>query len=320
MSDRTIRIATRGSKLALWQAHHVRDAILKARPSWSVELEVIKTQGDKILDKPLAKIGGKALFVKEIEQALLDDRADAAVHSMKDVPAELAPGLFMAATSAREVPNDALCTRDGGGLDALSEGARVGTSSLRRQCQLLARRPDLKISMLRGNVPTRLGKLDQGDFDAVVLAAAGLQRLGHGDRISELLAPDVCLPAVGQGVLGIETRAGDGDGDRELVEVVRQALHDPAEERRVAAERTFLARLGGSCQTPLAAYATYQGDTNADSGTIEVQGLCGRPDGSSILRATRTGPAAEAEALGRALAEDLLGLGAQEIIDACTAG
>jgi hydroxymethylbilane synthase len=312
MSQRTIHIATRGSALALWQANHVRDAILAVRPSWSVALLVIKTQGDKILDVPLAQIGGKALFVKEIEQALLDGRADVAVHSMKDVPAALAPGLIMAAVSAREDAYDALCTRDGRGLDELAEGAHVGTSSLRRQCQLLARRPDLRISMLRGNVPTRLDKLDAGDFDAVILAAAGLKRLGHAARISQVLTADVCLPAVGQGVLGIEIRAEDGA----LAEVLRQSIHDPREERRVAAERAFLARLEGSCQTPLAAHAVYcDGDGGA---ALRVDGLCGRPDGSSILRATRTGPAAEAEALGRQVAEDLLGRGAQAIIDACT--
>ncbi len=318
MSERTIHIATRGSALALWQANHVRDSIIRVRPQWTVELIVIKTTGDKILDRPLAEIGGKALFVKEIEHALLDGRADVAVHSMKDVPAELAPGLFMAAISARESPFDALCSVGERGLDDLPEGARVGTASMRRQCQLLARRPDLAISMVRGNVPTRLGKLETGDFDAVVLAAAGLQRLGHGDRISQLLDAEICLPAVGQGVLGIETRSLEGDakpGDKDTVAAVREALHDPAEEARVIAERAFLAHLGGSCQTPLAAYATYQGDADANAGTLKVRGLCGRPDGSSILRAEREGPAPDAEQLGRAVADDLLGLGAQAIID-----
>jgi hydroxymethylbilane synthase len=318
MSERTIHIATRGSALALWQAHHVRDAILRVRPAWTVELLVIKTQGDKILDQPLSAIGGKALFVKEIEQALLDRQADVAVHSMKDVPAELAPGLLMAATSAREDPYDALCTSDGRSLDELPAGARVGTSSLRRQCQILAKRPDLRISMLRGNVPTRLSKLDAGDFDAVILAAAGLRRLGYGNRISQLLDSELSVPAVGQGVLGIETRIPEDDADRALVDVLRAAIHDPAEERRVVAERTFLARLGGSCQTPLAAHAMYRGRPDARAGTLAIQGLCGRPDGSSILRAERQGPAVEAEALGRGLAEDLLGLGAQAIIDECT--
>ena len=318
MSERTIHIATRGSALALWQAHHVRDAILRVKPRWAVALEVITTQGDKILDQPLAKIGGKALFVKEIEQALIYQRADVAVHSMKDVPAELAPGLTLAATSAREDPYDALCTCDGRSLDELPGGARVGTSSLRRQSQLLAKRPDLRISMLRGNVPTRLSKLDAGEFDAIILAAAGLRRLGHGNRISQLLDSELCVPAVGQGVLGIETRTPDSADDRALVDVLQAAIHDPAEERRVAAERAFLARLGGSCQTPLAAHAVYRGRPDPRAGTLSIQGLCGRPDGSQILRAERKGPAADAEALGRALAEDLLGLGAQPIIDECT--
>jgi hydroxymethylbilane synthase len=312
MTRLTITIATRGSELALWQAHHVRDAVRAQRPEWTVELLVIKTQGDKILDQPLAKIGGKALFVKEIEQALLDDAADIAVHSMKDVPAELAPGLRLAAVSTREDPADALCIGPGAGAASLLDlprGARVGTSSLRRQCQLLAVRPDLDIRMLRGNVPTRLARLDAGEYDAVVLAAAGLKRLGFGARITQTLSPDPCLPAVGQGVLGIETR----DGDAELIEVLRAAIHDPAEEPRVLAERAFLAHLGGSCQTPLAAHATY-----GDSGELVVDGMCGQPDGARILRAQRRGPAGEAVELGRALAEDLLAQGAQAIIDACT--
>jgi hydroxymethylbilane synthase len=311
MTRQTITIATRGSELALWQANHVRDALRAHRPEWTVELLVIKTQGDKILDQPLAKIGGKALFVKEIEQALLDRAADIAVHSMKDVPAELAPGLRLAAVSTREDPADALCVRAGAGkgLSDLARGARVGTSSLRRQCQLLAVRPDLDIRMLRGNVPTRLSKLDAGEYDAVVLAAAGLKRLGFGDRITQTLSPDPCLPAVGQGVLGIETRVEDA----ELIEVLRAAIHDPAEEPRVLAERAFLAQLGGSCQTPLAAHATYR-----EGGELAVDGMCGQPDGARILRAQGHGPAGEAVELGRALADDLLAQGAQAIIDACT--
>jgi hydroxymethylbilane synthase len=311
MTRRTITIATRGSELALWQANHVRDALRAQRPEWTVELLVIKTQGDKILDQPLAKIGGKALFVKEIEQALLDDAADIAVHSMKDVPAELAPALRLAAVSTREDPADALCIGAGAGTGLLDlpRGARVGTSSLRRQCQLLAVRPDLDICLLRGNVPTRLAKLDAGEYHAVVLAAAGLKRLGHGERITQTLSPEPCLPAVGQGVLGIETR----ERDAELIEVLRAAIHDPAEEPRVLAERAFLAHLGGSCQTPLAAHATY-----GASGELVVDGMCGQPDGARILRAQRRGVAGEAEDLGRALAEDLLAQGAQAIIDACT--
>ena len=311
MSARAIKISTRGSKLALWQANHVRDTILTEQPDWQVELVIIKTQGDKILDKPLAKIGGKALFVKEIEQALIDGAADIAVHSMKDVPAELAPGLFMAAVSTRENPHDALCSAGDKRLSDLPEGARVGTSSMRRQCQLLATRPDLQIGMLRGNVPTRVRKLDEGQFDAIVLAAAGLRRLGMGERISEELAPDVCLPAVGQGVLGIETRIDD----QALIDVVRAALHDAREELRVSAERAFLLHLGGSCQTPLAAHAVHR------DGQLVVDGLCGMPDGTRILRAQRVAVVADADAaadLGRAVADDLRAQGAQAIIDACT--
>lgn len=309
--ERTVTIATRGSELALWQAHHVRDALRAERPGWQVELLIIKTTGDKILDKPLAKIGGKALFVKEIEQALLDGQADIAVHSMKDVPAELAPGLFMAAISAREHAADALCSAGGHTLESLPEGARLGTSSMRRQCQLLAARPDLQVSMLRGNVPTRLAKLDAGQYDAIVLAAAGLRRLGLAHRITQELGPALCLPAVGQGVLGIETRAHD----EPLIEAVRAALHDAAEAERVVAERAFLAHLGGSCQTPFAAHARHEG------GELHIDALCGMPDGTKILRAERRARVtddAQAAALGRAVADDLLAQGAQAIIDQCT--
>jgi hydroxymethylbilane synthase len=306
MTSRVV-IATRGSALALWQAEHVKARIAAVDPAIAVAFEVIKTQGDKILDVSLAKVGGKGLFVKEIEEALLDGRADLAVHSMKDVPAELAPGLVLAAVSAREVPWDALCARSGvTGVDDLPPGARVGTSSMRRQCQLLARRPDLAIALLRGNVPTRIAKLDRGEFDAVVLAAAGLHRLGLADRITQLLPPEVSLPAVAQGVLGVEARAGD---DR-VIALARAAIHDPAEAQRVAAERSFLARMGGSCQTPLAAHAVLAGDI------LAIDGLAGMPDGSRILRDRVTGPSADAAALGVALAERLLAAGAEEILAA----
>lgn len=307
MTDRPIHIATRGSALALWQAYHVRDTLRAARPGREVELVIIKTQGDKVTDRPLAAIGGKALFVKEVEAALLDGRAEIAVHSMKDVPGdvELAEGLHLAAVTERADPRDALCTRDGAGLDTLPEGAHVGTSSLRRACQLRARRPDLRISNLRGNVPTRLSRLDDGTFDAVVLACAGLDRLGFGARIAERLDPALCIPAVGQGALGIETRADD----REVSDWVREALHHDADATRVAAERGFLIHLEGSCRTPLAAYAVLDGDE------VEVTGMVGKIDGSRILRGSRRGPARDAEALGRALAGDLLARGAQALID-----
>jgi hydroxymethylbilane synthase len=217
-------IATRGSALALWQAEHVKARLAAVAPDVAVEFNVIKTSGDQILDVPLAKVGGKGLFVKEIEQALLDLQADLAVHSMKDVPAELAPGLVLVAVSSREVPWDALCARAPVTVDTLPRGARVGTSSMRRQCQLLARRPDLQIAMLRGNVPTRIRKLDDGEFDAIVLAAAGLTRLGLAGRITQQLPLDVSVPAVAQGVLGLEARAGDA----RVAELIRRAIHDPA--------------------------------------------------------------------------------------------
>jgi hydroxymethylbilane synthase len=301
-------IATRGSQLALWQAEHTKARLLAVAPELAVDFNVITTSGDKILDVPLAKVGGKGLFVKEIEQALLDRTADLAVHSMKDVPAELAPGLTLAAVSSREVPWDALCAREAVTVDTLPRGASVGTSSMRRQCQLLARRPDLKISMLRGNVPTRIRRLDEGVFDAIVLAAAGLTRLGLAARITQELPLEVSIPAVAQGVLGFETRAGDDA----VIDLVRRAIHDPVEAGRVAAERAFLLKMGGSCQTPLAAYARDE----AGGATLRVVGMCGMPSGSRILRAEVVGAASEPEELGVRLAEDLLAQGAGEILAA----
>ena len=311
-------LATRGSALALWQADHVTARLAAVAPSMIVERLIIKTSGDKILDVPLSKVGGKGLFVKEIEQALLDGTGDVAVHSMKDVPPDLAPGLMLAAISQGEVPWDALCVRDesrrqwshGGGatlLDRLPNGAIVGTSSMRRQCQLLARRPDLQIRMLRGNVPTRIAKLDAGEFDAIVLAAAGLTRLGLADRISEALPPDVCLPAVAQGVLGLETRIDD----HAMIDVIRRAMHDERQSERVVAERSFLLRMGGSCETPLAAHAVHMAD-----GGLRMVGMCGMPDGTRILRDEMQGATANAAALGVALAEKLLAQGAAAILDA----
>ncbi len=313
-------IGSRGSALALWQAHHVK-ARLEAL-GVEVGLEIIKTQGDKILDVPLAKIGGKGLFVKEIEQALADRRVDLAVHSMKDVPAELMAGLTLAAVSAREDPRDVLVTPITGlrsaspaagpspagppaaTLAKLPAGAHVGTSSVRRVCQLMARRPDLRISALRGNVDTRLRKLDAGEYDAIVLAAAGLIRLGHGDRIGERLD---LVPAIGQGILAIETRADDA----ETIDLVRRALHDEATAACAAAERAFLERLGGSCQTPMACHAVI------DGGDVRATGLVGDLDGKTTLTATRAGARGDAAAVGRALAEDLLARGAAEILERC---
>ena len=301
-----IVIATRGSALALWQAEHVKARLLAVVPELTVDFNVITTSGDKILDVPLAKVGGKGLFVKEIEQALVDRTADLAVHSMKDVPAELAPGLELVAVSSREVPWDALCAREPVTVDTLPNGARIGTSSMRRQCQLLARRPDLRIEMLRGNVPTRIRKLDEGQFDAIVLAAAGLTRLGMADRITQQLPLEISIPAVAQGVLGIETRAGD----TAVIDVVRKAIHDPNEERRIAAERRFLAKMGGSCQTPLAAHGVFR------EGDLELVGMCGMPDGSKLLHAQVSGHPAQAEDLGERLADKLLAQGARDILAA----
>jgi hydroxymethylbilane synthase len=301
----TLTIATRGSALALWQAHHVRDRLRAAAPGLAVELLVVRTTGDAVQDRPLAEIGGKGLFVKEIEEALLDRRADLAVHSMKDVPPELAAGLTMAAISEREDPADALVSR-GGGLDALPRGATIGTTSVRRACQLLAERPDLRVAPLRGNVPTRLAKLDAGGFDAIVLAAAGLRRLGHAGRISERLAPERCIPAVGQGALGIETRTDD-DATRALV---RASCHHERDATAVIAERGFLAELAGGCQTPLAAYARVDGDA------LTILGMIGRPDGSTIVRGAGAGSVGEAEAVGRALGRELAERGGRAILDA----
>jgi hydroxymethylbilane synthase len=302
-------IATRGSALALWQAEHLKARILAVAPELDVAFNVIKTSGDKILDVPLAKVGGKGLFVKEIEQALVEKSADLAVHSMKDVPAELAPGLVLCAVSTREVPWDALCTRPGpdvATLETLKPGAKVGTSSMRRQSQLLARRPDLQIALLRGNVPTRLRKLDEGEFDAIVLAAAGLHRLGLADRISQLLPLELSIPAVAQGVLAIEIR----DGDTRVRELVRAAIHDEPTYQKMLAERAFLAKMGGSCQTPLAAHAIDH------DGGLRVIGMCGMPDGTRILRDEVHGETANAAALGVELANRLLEQGAGDILAA----
>ncbi len=296
-------IATRGSELALWQAHHV-EGRLEAL-GHTIELSVIKTTGDKILDRPLAEVGGKGLFVKEIEQALIDRAADLAVHSMKDVPADLAPGLTMAAVSEREDVRDALVSKGRLTFAELPAGARVGTSSLRRVCQLRALRGDLTFVPLRGNVPTRVDKVASGQVDAAVLAAAGLRRLGRADAISELFDPADIIPAGGQGALGIETRAGDHD----IMGEVRRALHHEADAGCVAAERALLARLGGGCQTPLAAHARL-----VNPGTLELRALVGRPDGSELIRAERVGSASDPAALGSAVGTELLSRGADRIL------
>ncbi len=300
----TLRIATRKSQLALWQANWVKDRLQDLHPGLRVELVRVVTKGDKILDVPLARVGGKGLFVKEIEDALLEGRADIAVHSMKDVPTELPEGLHLPVICEREDPRDAWFSREGLGLRDLPAGAAVGTSSLRRQAQLRAVRPDLRFESLRGNVDTRLRKLAEGRYDAVVLAAAGVKRLGLAGRVTQYLDPELTLPAIGQGAVGIECRRDD-PGTNALIAPLR---HEPTWVA-VGAERAFLARLEGGCQVPIAAFGELV------DGTLRLRGLVGSLDGSTLVRGERTGPAAGAPDLGRDLADELLDRGAREILD-----
>lgn len=309
MKNSVLRIATRKSQLALWQAEYVAEMLTRAHPGLSVELVKMTTQGDKILDTPLAKVGGKGLFVKELEQGLLSGEADIAVHSMKDVPVELPDGLHLAVICPREDPRDAFVSNTYAALDTLPQGARVGTSSLRRQCQLRAQRPDLEIRDLRGNVNTRLQKLDDGHYDAIILAAAGLKRLGFEDRIREALAPEVSLPAIGQGAVGIECRVGDT-----RINELLAPLHDRVTATRVRAERAMNARLQGGCQVPIAGFAVFE------HGVLLLRGLVGEPDGSVIVQGEIAGPPENAEELGMVLAEDLLSRGADRILEALYAG
>jgi hydroxymethylbilane synthase len=301
---KTIRIGTRKSPLALWQAEFVRDRLLQAYPAIQVELVKMTTQGDIILDTPLAKVGGKGLFVKELEQALLDRRVDLAVHSIKDVPVTLPTGLHMPVICEREDPRDAFVSNSHARLADLPPGARVGTSSLRRQCQLRARYPALHIIDLRGNVNTRLAKLDAGDYDAIILAAAGLKRLGFGERIRAAIEAEDSLPAVGQGAVGIECRVDDAQTNR----LIAPLNHAPT-ALRVRAERAMNHRLEGGCQVPIGGYATLQGTE------LHLRGLVGNPDGSHIIRADIRGPAQQAEQLGAALADELLAQGARAILN-----
>lgn len=300
-----IRIATRESPLALWQAEHVKACLQAAHPGLAVELLGMKTRGDKILDTPLAKVGGKGLFVKELEVAMLEGRADIAVHSMKDVPVDFPEGLGLAVIMEREDPRDAFVSSEYASIDALPHGARVGTCSMRRQTQLRSRRPDLQLIELRGNVNSRLAKLDAGQFDAIMLAAAGLKRLGFGERIRVAIDPSDSLPAVGQGAIGIECRLDDVDTLALLAPLNHVDTHT-----RVAAERAMNNRLQGGCQVPIAGYAELQGDQ------LWLRGLVGEPDGSHIVRAEVSGPRSQAAELGTALADQLLALGARAILDA----
>jgi len=302
MSQR-LRIATRKSPLAMWQAEHVASLLRQANPDLEIELVGMSTQGDKILDTPLAKIGGKGLFVKELEQGMLDGRADIAVHSMKDVPVELPEGLHLPVIMEREDPRDAFVSNRFSRLDELPQGAILGTASLRRQCQAAERRPDLKILPLRGNVNTRLRKLDEGEFDAIILASAGLKRLGFRERISACLEPEESLPAIGQGAIGIECRVDDT-----RVNELIAALHDAETAYCVEAERAMNNRLMGGCQVPIAGHAVLNHDR------LFMRGLVGEPDGSRIMRAEISGPASEAARLGTELAEDLLGQGADQVL------
>lgn len=298
-----LRIATRESPLALWQAQHVKARLEAAHPGLEVSLVPMTTRGDQLLGSPLAAVGGKGLFVKELEQAMLEDRADIAVHSMKDVPVQQPDGLVLSAYLDGEDPRDAFVSNRFATLDALPQGAVVGTSSLRRQAQLRAQRPDLTVRDLRGNVGTRLRKLDENQYDAILLAHAGLARLGLGARIRESFAVTRFVPAIGQGIIGIECRAGD---DR--TQALLAPLASAASTARLAAERAMNARLGGACQVPVAGHAVIDGER------LRLTGLVGAPDGSQLIRDAVEGPRADAAALGGELAERLLARGARGIL------
>jgi hydroxymethylbilane synthase len=298
-----LRIATRRSPLALWQAEHVRGRLQANFADLDVELVPMSTQGDKLLDAPLAKVGGKGLFIKELERALLDGRADIAVHSLKDVTVDVPPGLALSVMLTRADARDALVSTRDASLTAMPGGTRVGTSSLRRRCQLLATRPDLDVVNVRGGVNTRLAKLDNGEFDALILAAAGLDRLGLNEWVRETMEPEVMLPAVGQGVLTIECRADDP-----RIETLIASLHDAACAARVGAERSMNRRLGGGCQVPIAGYAELDGDE------LWLRGLVASADGHRVLRAEGRASREDGESLGQRVAEDLLKQGAEAIL------
>ncbi len=299
-----LRIGTRGSQLALFQANWVRDQLIRAHPGLKVSLIKIKTTGDKIQDVPLAKIGGKGLFVKEIEEGLLQRRIDVAVHSIKDVPTQFPKGLHLSVITKREDPRDVFISRERKTLRDLPQEAKIGTSSLRRQAQLLHYRSDFELIPLRGNLDTRLKKLQTMNLDGIVLALAGVKRLGLEEKITEIIPTDISLPAIGQGALGIETR----QDDREVEEQIR-FLNDKASWIAVSAERSFLNRLEGGCQVPIAAFA------RTDGATLQIDGLVGTIDGKRILRERLEGRVEEAESLGTKLADILLSKGAKEILD-----
>lgn len=297
-TGRPLRLGTRGSVLALWQSEFVRERLLAAHPGLAaeggIEIVTIRTTGDRVQDRRLADIGGKGLFAKEIEEALLAGRIDLAVHSLKDLETWLPEGLEIGCVLPREDPRDVLISRGGGGLAALPAGARIGTASLRRQAQILRRRPDLRVLPLRGNVDTRLAKLDRGEIDATLLALAGLVRLGRADRVDEILAPEIMLPAVGQGALAVECRAEDA-----RMRALLRPLEDPASAACAMAERAMLAALDGSCRTPIAGLAVIE------AGRLSLEGLLAAPDGSAEIRGSRAGAVADAAALGRELGVEL---------------
>ncbi len=299
-----LRIGTRGSQLALWQANWVKEQLIRKHPDLDVEIHTIKTTGDKILDVPLAKVGGKGLFVKEIEEALLERSVDLAVHSMKDVPTELPDGLGIVAVSEREDPRDAVLGRNKTPILELPRGAKIGTSSLRRQAQLFAARPDFAIEPLRGNINTRLRKLKEGMYDAIILAMAGVRRLGWDKEVTEVIDPGVMLPAIGQGALGIETRLTD-EGTLERIAF----LNDDVTSSCVSSERAFLHRLEGGCQVPIAAYAVREGDE------VLLTGLVGSVDGTRMIKDSDRGPASGAAQLGDTLANRVLEAGGREILE-----
>ncbi|OTG81193.1 hydroxymethylbilane synthase [Acinetobacter sp. ANC 4648] len=302
---KTLKIATRQSPLALWQAEHIRARLETLHAGLQVELVTFVTQGDKILDTPLAKIGGKGLFVKELEAALLDGRADLAVHSMKDVPMQLPEGLELAVMCEREDPFDAFVSNHYETFEDLPQGAKLGTSSLRRKCQILKQRPDLDVIDLRGNVGTRLSKLDAGLYDAIILASAGLKRLGLHQRIRHALAPELSLPAVGQGALGLECRSND----HAVLDLILPLMHSET-NLCVRAERAFNAYLEGGCQVPIAGYATLSGHE------LSLEGRVGSVDGQTLLYGLVKGSPDQAEQLGVQLAQDLLNQGAGELLKA----
>ncbi|TKB45531.1 hydroxymethylbilane synthase [Thalassotalea mangrovi] len=302
-SPQVIRIATRKSALAMWQAEYVKARLEHFHQGLTVELLPMVTKGDIILDSPLAKVGGKGLFVKELEVAMLEGRADIAVHSMKDVPVDFPEGLGLQVICEREDPRDAFVSNQYQSIDALPQGAVVGTSSLRRQCQLKAMRPDLQVNDLRGNVNTRLAKLDNGDYDAIILAAAGLIRLEMSQRIAQYIAPEMMLPANGQGAVGIECRSDD---DR--VKALLAPLEHTETRIRVLAERAMNTQLQGGCQVPIGGHATIDGEQ------LHLRGLVGRPDGSELIEAEIYGAVSEAEKLGQVLADELLASGANVIL------